>query len=767
MANYDFHELLSYLDFEKVTQDLLEAELGIAFENFRDGPDGGIDLRHAPARTSGGKPQSGRTIVQCKRYKTFASLRAELAGSELQKIKALAPVRYILSTSVALSPRQVDELVDLLSPYVHTSGDIYGRDRLNHLLAKHPEVEHRHVKLWANSAAVLDELLNGRSHAVTRDEVAKTIAAAKLYVKNDSFDEALAILDEHRICIVSGQPGIGKTTLARQLLLYHLERGFEIVKIESDISEARDRNFQQKPRFYYYDDFLGQTGRADKLNKNEDQKLIDFMHSVRESKGSVFVLTTREYILNQACLHYEKIDREKFDHRICVLDLSKYSRRIRGQILYNHLHFSRLPATHAREIVATRSYVPIVDHPNYNPRLIESLTSPDWVGDIAAKDYPTLFLDTLENPAQIWNHAFRGQLSGAAMHLLLVLTTMRRWARLDDLRAAFDAFHEAESQRWHATRTSQDFLNALKELDGTFVQTTLVRTQQVVEFANPSIRDFMQHIVCSGEWLASLIDASVFFEQPEWLADLAEDSTSKLPKEEIRRHAPAIAAALKRTFPAPSCSIDVSGRDWWRQVEEHSLDFPRRLQRCISFLRGVAPDEDWIAQQLRWLTSQVTDGKIEPYEFADVLGDLVSTEIFQTEDGHSLAASLKHAAIDEPDSLEAFEGLSLLQEYLPTVFSDADKRAVAAAYSGFAESYAADHGIDGPDEIRQAASRLEDLGRSFGVDVDAHRSAMREEAVEKEKEVNWDRDEDEPRSSGAVEACGDGDLDSMFRTLRD
>jgi tRNA uridine 5-carbamoylmethylation protein Kti12 len=41
------------------------------------------------------------------------------------------------------------------------------------------------------------------------------------------------------VCIISGLPGIGKTTLARMLMLYFYERKFDVVKIVSDVSEAR------------------------------------------------------------------------------------------------------------------------------------------------------------------------------------------------------------------------------------------------------------------------------------------------------------------------------------------------------------------------------------------------------------------------------------------------------------------------------------------------------------------------------------------------
>ena len=134
MANYDFTSSLSPLDFELLSKDLLEAELGIRLENFREGRDKGIDLRYAPQRGMG-------LIVQCKRYATFASLKAEIANKEKAKIIKLKPERYILTTSAPLSPQQSDELKDLLSPFVQSTDDIFGRDRLNSILDKHREIE--------------------------------------------------------------------------------------------------------------------------------------------------------------------------------------------------------------------------------------------------------------------------------------------------------------------------------------------------------------------------------------------------------------------------------------------------------------------------------------------------------------------------------------------------------------------------------------------------------------------------------------------------
>ena len=52
MSNYDFTTSLSPIDFELLSKDLLEAELGITLENFSEGRDKGIDLRYAPIRST-------------------------------------------------------------------------------------------------------------------------------------------------------------------------------------------------------------------------------------------------------------------------------------------------------------------------------------------------------------------------------------------------------------------------------------------------------------------------------------------------------------------------------------------------------------------------------------------------------------------------------------------------------------------------------------------------------------------------------------------
>lgn len=779
MADYDFTACLSPLDFELLSKDLLEAEFGIQLENFSEGRDRGIDLRYAPIRGAGrmvfnlanfGVPQEPpELIVQCKRYSSFANLKSELKSKELAKITKLNPARYILTTSVALSPQQSDEIKMLLSPFVQSTGDIYGKERLNSILSKHPEIERRQIKLWVASAGVLDSIINAGTHLVSREEVERTIAAAIIYVRNRSFDEALAILKQHRVCIISGLPGIGKTTLARMLLLYFYDRKYDVVKITGDISEARAVGYHNKPRFYYYDDFLGQTAQADKLNKNEDQRLLDFMASVRDSKDSVFVLTTREYILNQAKLHYEKLDREKFDHRTCIIDLSKYSRRIRAQILYNHLHFSKLPREHLEALVAKRGYVQIVDHKNYNPRLIEYLTDSTWIGDIAPTDYLALFLRKLDHPVEIWEHAFRNQLSERSRHLLFILTTMPTESRIGDLERAFTSFHRSQCAQFGITNSPTDFKNALKELDGTFLATRSILDCVLVRFQNPSIRDFMQNLLFGGERLSEVLASLVFFEQAQWFIETLNEKDPQVQREVLVQYRSEIFGALKHLAGADSCSFSVDGHKGRLWIYDHKVNPTARLGTIASAIHDHKSqnDSEWIAASILRLATAVSAETVSLALVVQSIGSLKELGYLNSDAGNQLILAMKTRALNEPSDLDDFETLAGVVDAFPQSFGEDELVAARVVYSDIIEQHVIDCDLTDPEELRHEASRIGDVGDLLRVDTNAAQETLRDSAdeIEKAQESEWDDDEGRSGSGGHSDECSDGDLDSMFGTL--
>jgi hypothetical protein len=111
MSRYNFASLSGH-DFEELTRDLLQAEWKVHLEAFKAGRDAGIDLRYASAF-------QGTTIVQCKHFlgSGYSKLLRHLRQVELPKISKLAPARYVLVTTVGLTPQNKDELREALQHY--------------------------------------------------------------------------------------------------------------------------------------------------------------------------------------------------------------------------------------------------------------------------------------------------------------------------------------------------------------------------------------------------------------------------------------------------------------------------------------------------------------------------------------------------------------------------------------------------------------------------------------------------------------------------
>jgi ATP-dependent exoDNAse (exonuclease V) alpha subunit len=261
MTNYDF-STLSPDDFEKLCRDLLSLDLEIQLKSFTTGRDRGIDLRYAPAP---GK----HWVVQCKHFanSSYSTLYSHLKTKELPKVQALKPARYILATSVALTPDRADELVALFTPFCTSSNDIYSRSDLNALLGRHSEVHERCFKLWLTSEAVLQRVLRNAAFIRAELRLEDIRRKLKLYVSTPSLDRAHKTLEENHVCVISGIPGIGKTTLAEILLVRYANAGWQLIEVQQNLEEAIEmyRSTSKSRQLFYYDDFLGQISMGDNV----------------------------------------------------------------------------------------------------------------------------------------------------------------------------------------------------------------------------------------------------------------------------------------------------------------------------------------------------------------------------------------------------------------------------------------------------------------------------------------------------------------------
>lgn len=482
MHNYDF-EILQYNEFESLTRDLLQAEKGIYIESFTDGKDGGIDFRYGSVR---GK----KCIVQVKRYKEWNSLLPQLR-KEVAKVERIKPSRYLLSTSVPLTPANKETIKSLFHPYVKDTADIYGRDDLNNLLGKHPHIEQKYYKLWLASTNVLNDILHKDVVNWSRFELDSIREEIRTYVSNDSLLNALRILDKHQYVIISGIPGIGKTTLAR-MLVYKILADYqyeEFIYMDGGLDTAVQMFQEGKKQVFFFDDFLGANTFIDE--KGFESKLLSFIRAIRREKGKLFILTTREYILAQAKEQYEKLKNSNVEIAKCTIDMGTYSPVIRTRILYNHLADAHLPEPYVEALLHGRNYMDLINHPNFNPRVIETyIDNRLWTQD-SPEQFVASFIYLFDHPACVWEKAFDA-LTSIGKYALLVLGTMPDKVYLEDWEKAFRTFCRLSQQDLHLSYTDAEFKRNIHILEDCFVRISSVRSDKLlVELYNPSVRGFL------------------------------------------------------------------------------------------------------------------------------------------------------------------------------------------------------------------------------------------------------------------------------------
>lgn len=502
---YDF-KTLSPADFEDLARDLLSIELGVRLEGFCPGPDGGIDGRHCG--------RDGNLILQAKHKasSTFPSL-ASVMKKERKAIDRIKPKRYILATSQSLTPLQKSKLAEIIGSSLKNTGDIWGCTEMNMMLAKHPSVEETHIKLWLSSTAVLKRLLRSAAFAYTSASRTEMIEKLRVFVPNPSFPEARKILEKHRVLIISGPPGVGKTTLAQMLAYAYVGEEWEFTAVkdlDDEFSEIEDA----KKQLFFFDDFLGKISLDRKALAAKDTILSRFIHRIQKSKNARFILTTRAYIFEEARSVSECIGDRHLNISKYVLDVGIYTRRVRARILYNHIVASSLSTDFIRALLADGVLPKIVDHPNYNPRIIEWMTDQIRLIDIDPAAYADHFIHMLDHPTEIWDRAFREHIPPKARHLLISLFFLSESGEdVDDLRNSFEVLHARLCSIHNLSSSPTDFQDALKLLEGSFVS---IRNRQVA-FINPSIRDYLTEYLSDENLLAHI---AITAQSARWARDL-------------------------------------------------------------------------------------------------------------------------------------------------------------------------------------------------------------------------------------------------------
>lgn len=755
MPDYTFNQL-SPRDFEQLSRDLLQARDSLFLESFKTGRDLGIDFRYSSAGQN--------TIAQCKHFtgSSFPKLAAALK-KEVPKVKRLKPKRYILVTSLGLTPTNKDNIQKLFGKILSLT-DIMGADDINNLLGLHPDVERRHYKLWLSSRTVLDKLIHNAVAVQSEFDIARIYRDIGRYVQSAAYPRALEMLEASHIAIISGAPGVGKTTLAKMLIYTHLAQDYEVVSILSDFHAGREKYQPGKRQIFYFDDFIGVTflgERAPSFTRNEDRSILDFIELVNSSPTSRLIATTREHILRQAIGESEKLRQSRLIDDRYILEVGDYSRQQRAEILFNHIYFSDLPTEHRETLLANNLYKDIIDHPKFNPRLIDWLSNYQRIKRIEFDDYTDFIHNLLANPFEIWRYAYDKQISDAARSILLVLRTFNGRCHSDILERAFWSTHQYRAKKYGYKADPSDWRRTISELHDSFI-----RAEHEIRVIDPSILDMLNTVLQEDLLnLLDLIDSALHSSQLRhiWLFVRALNRPKiidLLSTEDIR-----FSATIARLLiPPPGESAS-----HWHSDSEDSLE------SCLSIALDIAESlkSETVRDTIVANISRSFDQKSGNHDLADGISLLQQIEeskfVFPTPDRNLRTQILHSLAITASDGCGSDDLVDLLNligknEETPRIH---EYLATAAEIYRTVSFTAELHTCQSAKDYAELQTLLISISERTGVNLEGpiYVTGVEAEQAEEEEEESYRRIQS--RSTWEREEELDGEANTGDRSIED
>lgn len=755
--DHDFRQF-SPREFELLVRDLLQAEYGERFETFKPGRDGGIDLRLTNKK--------GAMIVQCKHYRKsgFPKLLAQLKNQEHSKIKNLNPDRYILATSVGLTPPNKDLILSALHPYIKNTADILGADDINNLINKNPEIEKQHLKLWLNSSNILSRIIDNDIHVQTDFHIERIKKNLKLYVENPSLPEARKKLEENRFLIIAGEPGIGKTTLANILLYSYVKLGYEPVVIITDPAEARRRYLPSKPIIFYYDDFLGQTFLHDRLLPQQDKSIVEIIELVKHSNNARLIITTRDFILTQALREYEKLKRSNILDGKYILNLGKYSDIIKAKILYNHLYFSNLEDEFLESVINKKFYITVIRHKNYNPRLIDFITNQRNLKGIIPDKYPEFFLKNLNHPEEIWRDAFERQISNESQFILLSILSLESNASLKQLEFCFNSYYGEQNVPYFESKDSKltALKDSLRELEGTFIKID----NGYVTFSNPSIKDFLENwILENTNVIQAFLNKALFFKQISCIWD-----SLTFAKSPSKTHMQAWLKGiddqkLLNLIESPNVDkIIVDGITRWGR---HDSGYCNRIETLFE-MHSTLPEEKFLTLISKLVSKIINSENLVDDNVASLVALYQNLKEFKQDNFQEHLLELKQKIVIEVSDRQSLDSFNSIEEiYHSEDFEKEDREVLADKFIDYCNKGAVEECASLPsEEIEIFIQKIDSLSRLYDIDIgnlrielkDIYKDAIREEENYESSKPDWDDDGDSRFNDNSS-------IDDLFSTL--
>lgn len=506
---FDLSNLNDY-EFEILSKDIMQKLLGQDLFIFSRGVDAGVDICD--------REKNPTIVIQAKHYvnSTYSQLKGSLK-KEVKKVYQHHPKKYFVCTSQSLTRKNKLEIADLFGEFMPDISYIKDKNDINSFLEdeENKDIVVRNYKLWLCASNVLS-LVNNQDVFIDCAELMLDIEAQiKLFVETQAYQDAIDRLHQNNIIIIIGAPGVGKSTISKMLLLYYADKGYKVRYVtNNNISEIK-RSVSLAPNkkeIILLDDFLGQHYLNLKDSQpNELKTLISF---VTRSKNKKLILNSRITILNEATQSYLTFKEimVRYERNKYLLNLDEMSSLEKAKILYNHLYFNRVPQEYLSQIKQNRGYLKIVNHKNYNPRIIEYVTQEHNYRTVPSEDYLQYFMAKLDNPEDVWKDEFRNRLGTSDRIFMNTLYSLSDTTI--DSNILEHAFNARIMREANCDTSVNQYKESANRLLNSLIKNVDDRGIAKISAINPSVNDYLfSEIIENPNEQIAIIDNALFYEQ--------------------------------------------------------------------------------------------------------------------------------------------------------------------------------------------------------------------------------------------------------------
>lgn len=345
-----------------------------------------------------------------------------------------------------------------------------------------------------DSTGILEDVLNDDIFVDCEVLLSDIETQKSLFVPTQPYYEALKCLEKQKTLFIIGDPGVGKTMTSKMLVLNFAAQGYRVryVTNSADLSALKKSLSMDKERreIILVDDCLGQAYFS--MKENQENELLSLIKYVNMSKSKLLILNSRVTIYKETQKRKPDLIRsfENKEYDIFVLNMSNMTAIDKAKILYNHLKAKNLPAEYYSDIRKDKRYLDIVNHDNYNPRLIEYISLPTRYELIQPDAYFEYVIKSLNNPWDIWNDEYEYRIQ--KVDRILVMETYSFSDYEVDIDLVREGFERKISEDDTIDKTINQFESAIERLNGSLIKVVDYKGKKCLTVANPSINDYLR-----------------------------------------------------------------------------------------------------------------------------------------------------------------------------------------------------------------------------------------------------------------------------------